>query len=174
MTRMNRSRGAICAAVVAGSLLAAGGHANADERPVSWDDGGASHNWTDTANWNPDTVGGPRNVGILEFLVTIGCPGVYDPVFFDALSPIEITDLFLCNDCRLILNPDTDLTVFRTGEIAGIIDARGGNFTAVGPGVCFRWIGRRDRGSELLLDGSVHGKQFHLGAHDRNGCGHLA
>ena len=131
MNRMNRSGGAICAAVLAVSLLAAGGHVNADERPVSWDNGGPSQLWTETNNWNPNTVGGPANVGILEYLVTIGCSGVHGPVIFDDTSKlVEITDFLLCDDLRFVLDSGTNLAILRTTDIAGIIDGRGGNFTA--------------------------------------------
>jgi len=122
------------------TILPAGGPGEAAELPVCWDDGAPSHNWADADNWNPSTVGGPRNAGVLEFLVTIGCltpahsTGAYDPVFFDASTPIEITDFFLLNDSRLILNQATDLTVLRTTEIAGILDGQGGSFTALGSG----------------------------------------
>ena len=110
--RINRSRGATCAAVMAVCCLGAGGSAHAAESPVTWDGGASSDNWTDADNWNPGTVGGPCNVGPVEFLVTIGCtaPGCnpvtsYDPVFFNDDTPpvCEITDFSLDNNSRLVL-----------------------------------------------------------------------
>ncbi len=140
MAWMRRSDGAICVTVLLLSSLVTGGRASADDRPIEWDAGGASHNWTDGPNWIPPWVGGPRDNGFLEFVVNIGCPSdidpdgaVYDPVYFDSPAPpVDITDFFLCGGSRLVLNLDSDLTVLRHTEIAGIIDGQGGNFTACG------------------------------------------
>ncbi len=140
MVRMNLSGSAICAAFVGVSLLASGGQLNAVERLAAWVDVAPNHDWTDALNWDPNTIGGPRNTANSDFLVTIGCTGpecdtvtTYDPVIFNFATPAEITDFFLDNNSRLVLNPETDLTVVRTAEIAGIIDAQGGNFTAPDP-----------------------------------------
>ena len=135
MTRIKRSGGAICAVVVAVLLLAVGGQAVAVDVPVRWDGEAGTCYWTDSENWDPYTEGGPANIGALDFLVTIGCPGTYDPVCFDVFSPVEITDFFLCDNSRLLLEADTDLTVLRTADIAGILDGQGGDFTAVGNAV---------------------------------------
>jgi hypothetical protein len=144
MIRVIRSGGMICVAVVGMSLLAAGGQQNAVERSVVWVGLGSSDDWTDALNWDPNTIGGPRNTANSDFLVTIGCTApecdpvtVYDPVIFNFATPAEIEDFFLHNNSRLVLNADTDLTVLRTAEIAGIIDAQGGDFTADGPSVLF-------------------------------------
>ena len=154
MARMNGSRAAICAAVLAVFLLAAGGQAYAADKGIWWDDGGSGHNWTVADNWDPAWGGGPGNDGYWEFLVTIGCQPdpndpiiVYDPVTFNINAPVEVTDLFLCRDSRLVLDPDAPdpndldpnagLIALRTTEIDGIIDGQGGNFTACGPSVTF-------------------------------------
>jgi hypothetical protein len=71
----------------------------------------------------------------LEFVVTV--PGGFNTVTFNVPSLCDITDFFLRNDSRLVLNLDTDLTVLRTADIAGIIDAQGGHFTACGTSVAF-------------------------------------
>ena len=139
MTRYSGLQGVFRAAVLAAGLLAGVGAAHPAELPVCWVDSGPTHNWTDADNWNPPLAGGPRNVGTLEFLISIGCPGdpnncpeqTFNPVYFDYVTgPIEITDFFLCNDSKLVLNPSTDLSVLRTTEIDGIIDGQGGIFTA--------------------------------------------
>jgi|GEM_PF-3304604 len=158
MTWNNRRGGVIRVAVVALSVLAAGGEVEALEVPRTWDDEGPTHNWTDDDNWDPSTAGGPRNVGTLDFIVTV--PADYDSIVFnaafcvggtqdgelclddlgrqacvdgggDCLSQVEITDFFLGDNSRLALDPDTNLFVLRNAEIAGIIDAQGGNFTSV-------------------------------------------
>ncbi|MCH7871804.1 MAG: hypothetical protein IID33_08895, partial [Planctomycetes bacterium] len=130
MARINRLGGAICVAVVVVSFLAgSAGQAEADEFLVTWVDLAPGHLWTDAANWDPNVNGGPRDNRFLQYLVTV--PGGFVPVTFDAPSPpVFITDFSLGDDSRLVLDPDTDLTVLRTTEIAGIIDAQGGNFTA--------------------------------------------
>ena len=157
MVRINRSGGAICAAIVVVFLLAAGGRVIAAEFSICWDGGAPGDNWTDADNWDTPTAGGPRNVGILEFLVTIGCltpshpAGAYDPVHFNVTTPVEITDLLLRNDSRLVLDPGTDLTVLRNADLAGIIDAQGGNFTACGTSAAFTG----DRARVYASDGST-------------------
>ena len=138
MDQVKYSGGSIWAVVTALALTAAGGPAHAAEKSIDWTDAGSSHDWTDAYNWDPNWVGGPANDGYWEFLVTIGCTApdcnpatVYDPVYFDATNaPVDITDFFLDDDSRLVLNTGTDLMVLRTAEIAGIIDGRGGDFTA--------------------------------------------
>ena len=138
MAQINNRNAALLAAVLAVAWLGAPA-ARGEERSICWDDGASTHNWTDADNWLPSWGGGPRN-GYWEFLVTIGCetpghPGGegYNPVYFDAPAPpVEITDFFLSNNSKLVLDPGTDLTVLRTAEIAGIIDAQGGHFTACG------------------------------------------
>jgi hypothetical protein len=144
---------AVCAAVFVFFLLARGTRVEATYVPIIWDDSAPSHNWTEADNWNPSTEGGPANVGILEFLVTV--PGAYDPVVFDVPSPVKITDFDIGDNSRLVLNPGTDLNVLRTANIAGIIDARGGNFTADGTGIAL--TGNRARvytsnGSQVHID----------------------
>ncbi|NQU22148.1 MAG: PEP-CTERM sorting domain-containing protein [Candidatus Nealsonbacteria bacterium] len=137
MLRINSLLGrAVCAAVCV-SLLATGDRAYAVDKPFVWDDGASTHNWTDADNWNPSIVGGPRNLDDWECLVTV--PGGGNAVIFNAPLPnpplplpVQITDFYLGNNSRLVLEPDTDLTVLRTADIAGIIDAQGGNFTANG------------------------------------------
>ncbi len=133
-------------------LLVAGGSVGATELPATWDNGAPTTGWIDAENWNPSTVGGPCNVGILAYLVTV--PDGFNLVTFNASTPCEITDFFLGNNARLLLNPDTDLTVLRTAEIAGIIDAQGGNFNANGSSVAFTDCRARayaSSGSQVLI-----------------------
>ena len=160
MTRNSGLRGSFCAAGLITCLLVGVGSAPGAELPVCWNDGGPTHNWSDADNWNPPLAGGPRNVGTLEFLISIGCAGdpnncpeqTFNPIYFDNVAgPVEITDFFLCNDSKLVLNPGTDLTVLRTTEIDGIIDGQGGIFTACGDSVSFSG----DRARVEASDGSI-------------------
>ena len=95
-----------------------------------WDNGDPNdNNWTSADNWDPDTGGGgPMNVTGVRFFVDIP-DGFF--VVYDKAGDSEITSLDLGNNATLRLDTvGANLTVIDTAGLAGIIDARGGNFTA--------------------------------------------
>ncbi len=112
-----------CLTLAIGGVLAICTTAHA----VTWDNGAPSNNWTDANNWDPDTPGGPMNNG--------GSADVVIPdgflVLYDKAGDSEVTGFSLGNNATLRLNtPGANLTVDETADLAGIIDAQGGNFTA--------------------------------------------
>ncbi len=127
------------AMVVGIAALAVVGSATALDLDRTYDDGGGTDDWTEAANWDPDTAGGPYNIGNIHFFVAIPDGEL---VIFDRVEPVspgdpgpptQLDSLILGNDARLQLNPDTELEILGDAELAGILDAQGGRFTALDP-----------------------------------------
>ncbi len=123
------------AALVLGVLIvsiaqATFGAAPAVEITATWI-GPSTGSWSNPANW--DVGVSPCNVGTVEFNVII--PANRGQVIHDTGGPCDLKSLIHGENTWLVITAGSSITVQKTAELAGVIDARDGSFQATGADV---------------------------------------